>query len=102
MAAYLIVRVRVSDPDQYDEYKKLTPAAVAAHGGKFVVRGGAHEVLEGPAEDRRMVVLEFHPLAWSFGSDGRLHDPYFRAAPIQEANGVNDYVGAALAPSGFT
>ena len=59
MAAYLIVRVRVSDPDQYEEYKKLTPAAVAAYGGKFVVRGGPHEVLEGPAEDRRMVVLEF-------------------------------------------
>lgn len=59
MSAYLIVRVNVTDPEQYDEYKKLTPAAVAAHGGKFIVRGGPHEVLEGPAENRRMVVIEF-------------------------------------------
>ncbi len=59
MPAYLIVRVNVTNPEQYDEYKKLTPAAVAAHGGTFIVRGGPHEVLEGPAEDRRMVVIEF-------------------------------------------
>jgi len=57
--AYVIVRVKVTDPDQYDKYKLLTPDAIAKHGGSFVVRGGDHEVLEGPADDRRMVVLEF-------------------------------------------
>jgi len=59
MAAYLIVRVEITDPERYDRYKLLTPAAVAAHGGRFVVRGGPSEVLEGPPEDRRLVVLEF-------------------------------------------
>ncbi|MBT6445931.1 MAG: DUF1330 domain-containing protein, partial [Acidimicrobiaceae bacterium] len=40
MAAYIIARVRVTDTDQYDKYKLLTPAAVAGHGGSFIVRGG--------------------------------------------------------------
>ena len=59
MAAYIIARVRVTDADQYGEYKLLTPAAVAGHGGTFIVRGGEHEVLEGQPDDRRIVVLEF-------------------------------------------
>ena len=45
MPAYIIVKVSVTDPDQYDKYKQLTPAAIAAHGGKFIVRGGEHETL---------------------------------------------------------
>lgn len=59
MAAYIIARVRVTDADQYDQYKLLTPAAIAAHGGKFIVRGGEHTVLEGEPDDRRIIVLEF-------------------------------------------
>ena len=59
MAAYLIVRVNVTNPEQYDKYKLLTPAAIEAHGGRFIVRGGEHYVLEGEADDRRIVVLEF-------------------------------------------
>ena len=59
MAAYLIVRVDVTDPDRYDDYKQLTPAAIEAAGGRFIVRGGAHESLEGPDDPRRVVVVEF-------------------------------------------
>ena len=59
MPAYVIARVNVTNPQQYAEYKLLTPDAVAAFGGAFIVRGGDHEVLEGPADDRRIVVLEF-------------------------------------------
>lgn len=59
MSAYVIARVEVTDPDRYDQYKLLTPDAVAASGGTFIVRGGRHENLEGPADDRRMVVIEF-------------------------------------------
>jgi SAM-dependent methyltransferase len=53
------------------------------------------------APSGRLVLLEFHPMVWSFGRDGRLTAPYFIAKPIEEAGGVNDYVGEALAPSGF-
>ena len=46
MAAYVIVEVSVHDPATYEDYKKLTPAAVAAYDGKFIVRGGPAETLE--------------------------------------------------------
>lgn len=59
MTAYAVVHVDVTDPDQYEKYKKLTPAAIAAHGGRFLVRGGEAETLEGEPETRRIVVLEF-------------------------------------------
>ena len=59
MPAYIIARVNVTDPEQYEKYKLLSPAASAEFGGTFIVRGGAHEVLEGEPDDRRIVVLEF-------------------------------------------
>ena len=59
MSAYVIARIEVRDPEQYEEYKKLSPAAVAAFGGEFVARGGRVETLEGPEETRRMVVVRF-------------------------------------------
>jgi uncharacterized protein (DUF1330 family) len=57
--AYIIGRVRVTDPEAYKGYVARTPAAAAAHGGRFLVRGGEVASLEGPDEDRRIVVLEF-------------------------------------------
>ncbi|MEO6328325.1 MAG: DUF1330 domain-containing protein [Ginsengibacter sp.] len=59
MAAYIIVDVSITDKKEYEEYKKLTPAAIAAYDGKFIVRGGATETLEGNWEPERIVVLEF-------------------------------------------
>ena len=59
MAAYIIARIRVTDPTQYEEYKKLSPAAAAAFGGEFIVRGGETETLEGAEETRRLVVVRF-------------------------------------------
>ncbi len=59
MAAYLIVDVDVSDAARYEDYKKLAPPAIAAYGGKYLVRGGATEVLEGTVAAKRVVVLEF-------------------------------------------
>ena len=63
MPAYLIVDCEVTDPAQYEKYKLLTPAAIAAHGGRFVVRGGATEVLEGDWQPNRVVVIEFPSVA---------------------------------------
>ena len=59
MTAYLIATVRVDDPETYKKYTAQTPALVEKYGGKFIVRGGDVEALEGPAFDRRMVILEF-------------------------------------------
>ena len=59
MAAYVIVDIQVTDPDSYEEYKKLAAPTVEAYGGSYVVRGGAAEALEGTWVPRRIVVLEF-------------------------------------------
>lgn len=59
MPAYIIVDVQINDPVSYEEYKKLTPASIAAYDGKFIVRGGAAETLEGDWQPGRIVVLEF-------------------------------------------
>ncbi len=59
MPAYIIVDVKITSPQLYEEYKKLTPASVAAYRGKFIVRGGATETLEGDWQPGRFVMLEF-------------------------------------------
>lgn len=59
MAAYVIVNVTVTDPTGFAEYSKGVPATVAKYGGRFLVRGGAHEVLEGEWRPSRLVVIEF-------------------------------------------
>ena len=59
MAAYLVVEVEVKDPQRYEDYKAMVPPTVKAYGGKFLVRGGAAECLEGGPPPARMVVIEF-------------------------------------------
>ncbi len=59
MAAYVIARVNVTDPDKYENYKALAPAAIKKYGGEYLARGGALATLEGDAENRRVVILRF-------------------------------------------
>jgi uncharacterized protein (DUF1330 family) len=62
MPAYVIVETDVHDPEQYERYKAASPGAVAAGGGRFIVRGGEMAVLEGDWRPKRLVVLEFEDL----------------------------------------
>jgi uncharacterized protein (DUF1330 family) len=59
MAAYVIVEVRVTNPEPYAAYRDLAGASVARHGGRFLVRGGAVTPLEGDWRPERFVVIEF-------------------------------------------
>jgi len=59
MAVYLIADVDVTDEAVYEEYKKLSGPALAQYGGRFVVRGGNPEEVEGEWPTRRIVVCEF-------------------------------------------
>jgi uncharacterized protein (DUF1330 family) len=59
MKAYVIVDVTIHDPVEYENYKKLTPGTLAPYGGKFLVRGGKTETIEGDWQPGRFVVLEF-------------------------------------------
>jgi uncharacterized protein (DUF1330 family) len=63
MAAYLIADIEISDPVGYEEYKRRVPAIIAAHGGRYLARGGATEVLEGTWRPRRSAIIEFPSLA---------------------------------------
>ena len=59
MAAYVILDITVNDPAKYEDYKKLAPPTVEAYGGKYLVRGGSMEILEGDWKPNRVVILEF-------------------------------------------
>jgi uncharacterized protein (DUF1330 family) len=63
MAAYIHADIEVTDPALYETYRQQVPAVVAAHGGRFLVRGGAAELLEGERTLRRQVILEFPDMA---------------------------------------
>jgi uncharacterized protein (DUF1330 family) len=72
VSVYVIADIEVTDPDGYAEYAPLANASVLRHGGRFVVRGGPSEVIEGEWGDR-IVVLEFESLdaarAWYDSDD---------------------------------
>ena len=74
---YVLANVKVTDPQQYEEYKKLSTKAFQAHGVQPLVRGGAVQVLEGDWTPDRMVLLEFpskeKALEW-------YHSPEYQAA----------------------
>ncbi len=59
MAAYIIVEVEITDPVRYAEYILLVPPTIVKYGGRFLVRGGKAETLEGSWNPKRVVVLEF-------------------------------------------
>jgi len=59
MSAYIIAFVDVIDRDRYAQYMKVTPSIIAQFGGKFIARGGKTQTLEGPQENRRVVLIEF-------------------------------------------
>lgn len=58
-SAYILANVDVTDPQQYEQYKKLSSIAMQAHGAEVCVRGGKTEVLEGDWTPGRMVLLKF-------------------------------------------
>ena len=62
MAGYLIARVNVTNPEAYENYKKLAAAAIENHGGRYLARGGRTVTLEGPEESARVVVVAFPSL----------------------------------------
>jgi uncharacterized protein (DUF1330 family) len=59
MPAYLIVDNEVTDPAGFEEYRKQVPTTVEKYGGKFLVRGGQIQPLEGDWKPTRIVVTEF-------------------------------------------
>jgi uncharacterized protein (DUF1330 family) len=90
MPAFIIVDVRITNLARYEDYKKQTPATLAAFDGKFIVRGGKTETLEGEWQPGRIVVLEFPSMekakAW-WSSDG-----YAPAKALRQATSVTKMI----------
>jgi uncharacterized protein (DUF1330 family) len=59
MPGYVIGNINVTDPDAFEQYRGMVPATIAAYGGKYLVRGGVADVVEGDWTPYRLVVLEF-------------------------------------------
>ena len=59
MTAYVLAEIDVTDPQGFEDYRRQVPATLVRYGGRFVVRGGHTETLEGTWTPKRVVVLEF-------------------------------------------
>jgi uncharacterized protein (DUF1330 family) len=59
MPAYVIADLTITDPQGFDEYRQMVPATIAKYGGKYVVRGGQLETMEGNWKPQRLVIIEF-------------------------------------------
>jgi uncharacterized protein (DUF1330 family) len=82
MPAYVLGDITVTDPDRYADYTAHTEASLAPFGGRFVVRGGDHAVLEGDWRPGRLVVIEF-PSAQA-ARDWYGSDAYRAILPIRQ------------------
>ncbi|WP_426751052.1 DUF1330 domain-containing protein [Myxococcus sp. Y35] len=59
MPAYVVVEVSVHDAQTYERYKQLAPPSLEPYGGRYLVRGGPTQALEGTWQPPRFVILEF-------------------------------------------
>ena len=82
MTAYVIYQGEVLDPVRYEEYKTAAAASIAAAGGRYIVRAGDMEVLEGDAPAGRTVVLEFPSMQAAL--DWYRSDAYTAARALRE------------------
>jgi len=90
--AYLIVQMKISDPEQYRQYMAEAPAAVKAFGGEYLVRGGRQETLEGDWSPARVAVLRFP----SYEQAKAFYDDAHYRGVRQKRAGATDYFHMVL------
>lgn len=90
--AYLVVEMKINDPERYKAYMAQAPAAVKALGGEYLVRGGRHEALEGDWMPARVALLRFP----SYEQAKAFYDSeQYKAARAHRA-GTTDYFNMVL------
>lgn len=77
MSAYVVIRIDISDPDKLKEYQQVAPSIIKKYHGKILARGGQVLSLEGPDEERRIVIIEFPSLEMA---NSFYHSPEYRHA----------------------
>ena len=93
MPAYIIVDMKITDPEQYKQYIAAAPAAVAAAGGEYLVRGGRTEVLEGDWQPVRVAMLRFP----SFEQAKAFYDGELYRAARAKREGTTEFFNMILA-----
>jgi uncharacterized protein (DUF1330 family) len=63
MRGYIVAVLDIRDPEAFEDYRRRVPETIDRHGGRYLVRGGAYEKLEGEWEPRRLTVVEFESTA---------------------------------------
>jgi uncharacterized protein (DUF1330 family) len=90
MPAYVIARLNTDNPALLKDYQAATPRVIEKFRGKFMARGGSTITLEGPAESRRIVIIEFPDLA---AANTFYHSPeYAEARKLREGIAVVDII----------
>ncbi len=88
MPAYWVARAKINDPAEYKKYTDRVGDVLAKHGGKVLARGGRFQVLEGPEEFSRFVLVEFP--TFEQGAACFKSDEYNAAASFRRNNGVGE------------
>ena len=91
MPAYWVARVKINDPVEYKKYTDLVPAIIDRYNGKILARGGAFQILEGPENFERHIVIEFPSME---RAEACFHSPEYRqlAAFRRDGAGINELV----------
>ena len=91
MVAYWLARARIVDPVEYKKYADLVPAIIDRYDGKILARGGAFQILEGPENFERHIVIEFPSLE---RAEACFHSPEYRQAATfrRDGAGINELV----------
>ena len=88
MPAYWVARAKINDRAEYKKYTDLVGDILAKHGGKVLARGGRFQVLEGPQDFSRFVLVEFP--TFEQGAACFNSGEYNNAAAFRRANGVGE------------
>jgi uncharacterized protein (DUF1330 family) len=90
MPAYVIAQIEVTDPERYEDYKKMSPVSIGQYGGKFLVRGPTPEILEGDWQPKRLVVLEFPSVERA--REWWASDEYAPAKTLRQATSIGSMI----------
>lgn len=86
MTAYVVIDVESTDEDKAARYRELSGPSIERHGGRFLVRGGPFEVLEGDWVPTRLVIAEFPSVEAA--------RRWYGSADYREARAVREGAGA--------
>jgi uncharacterized protein (DUF1330 family) len=90
--AYVIVEMKISDPEQYKQYMAAAPESIKAAGGEYLVRGGPMETLEGPWQPARLAMLRFP----SYAAAKTWYDGELYRAARAKRDGATEFFNVVL------